>query len=81
MPDSQSRETWFRILFATVSKFGHFHSLHDAPVHSAVYLFACHVPGKCVALEEWPAVGVSRGILALALVWRGQSNCLLVLSL
>ena len=25
-----------RILFATVSKFGYFSSLHDAPVHSAV---------------------------------------------
>ena len=25
-----------RITFATVSKFGHFRSLHDAPVHSAV---------------------------------------------
>ena len=25
-----------RIPFATISKFGHFRSLHDAPVHSAV---------------------------------------------
>ena len=26
-----------RILFATVSKFGHFSSLHDASTHSAAY--------------------------------------------
>ena len=35
-PDSQSREPAFESTFAIVSKFGHFHSLHDAPVHSAV---------------------------------------------
>ena len=34
MQDSQSRETRFESSFATVSKFGHFLSLHDAPVHS-----------------------------------------------
>ena len=27
---------WVRIRFATVLKFGHFCSLHDTPVHSAV---------------------------------------------
>ena len=43
MPESLSREPGFeespvRIPFATVSKFGHFRSLHDAPVHSAVFI-------------------------------------------
>ena len=36
MPDSQLNEPGFESPFATVSKIGHFRSLHDAPVHSAV---------------------------------------------
>ena len=31
MPDSQSREPGFESLFATVSKIGHFRSLHGGP--------------------------------------------------
>ena len=40
MPDSQSSESGFESPFATVStvsKFGHFRSLHDASVDSAGY--------------------------------------------
>ena len=36
-PDSQLREPGFESPFATVSKFGHFHSLHNASVHSSVF--------------------------------------------
>ena len=36
MPDSQSSEPGFESPFATVSNIGHFRSLHDASVHSAV---------------------------------------------
>ena len=36
MPDSQSREPGFESPFATGSKLGHFRSLHDASVDSAV---------------------------------------------
>ena len=35
-PDSQSREPGFESPFTTVLKFGHFHSLHDYTVHSAI---------------------------------------------
>ena len=35
MPDSQSREPGFESHFATVSKFGHFRSLHDGSVDSS----------------------------------------------
>ena len=38
MPDSQSSEPGFESPFATVSKIGHFCSLRDAPVYSAVYM-------------------------------------------
>ena len=33
MPDSQSRDPGFESPFTTVSKLGHFRSLHDDPVH------------------------------------------------
>ena len=36
MPDSQSIEPAFESPFATILNLGHFRSLHDAPVHSAV---------------------------------------------
>ena len=38
MPDTIER-AWVRILLDTVLKCGHFRSLHDAPVHSAVNKF------------------------------------------
>ena len=36
MPDAQPSEPGFESPFPTVSKFGHFRSLHDAPVDPAV---------------------------------------------
>ena len=38
MPDSKSREPGFESAFATISKFGNLCSLHDAPIHSVVYI-------------------------------------------
>ena len=40
MPDSQSEEPELGIPFAIISKCGHFCSLHDAPVISAVSMSA-----------------------------------------